>query len=675
MWYASVKGSAKGRVRTFAIFAIDISAAASSLAVALHLRIGEVRAWNVIETTPWLIPVFAAIAFSVFYTFGLHRRLWRYASVPDMLAIVQAVTVAIAASVLLMTVLGHAVWMPRSIPIIQWFVLIVMLGSTRMLRRWIGEYLNGSVHPPKPEMDAGKPRLALLAGPSDRVEQLLRLLEHDRDAGFRAVGILQEVAGHDEMWVRGVPIVGSSCDLAQIVERLEAKGGRPECLVFAGGIERLRGAAMVRIVAEAQSLNLEVAYSGGISGYSPGKDAALELRYVDVADLLSRPQAQLDLAVVEQAIIGRSVLVTGAGGTIGRELVRQIAGFKPAKLLLLDANEYNLYEVDLDIRENYPNLASIPVLCSIRQRRQLMQVFEEHRPQLVFHAAALKHVPLVEAHHSAGIQTNVLGTRNVADAARRFGALAMVQVSTDKAVNPIGFMGITKRLGELYCQALDLAGNGKAGAPRFMTVRFGNVLGSSGSLIPLFQRQLSKGGPLTVTHPEIERFFMTVHEAVQLILQGAAKGLRDGIGRGRILVLDMGEPVRVMDIAHRMIRLAGLEPDIDVGIEVVGLRPGEKLFEELFDSDEKRLPSTLPGIFEAEPRPIPLAVLTRAFNALEIASAESDDETCRAIATRLLAAKPDFEPDVELETEPGIMILADRARPIRLAPVSAQAGI
>jgi O-antigen biosynthesis protein WbqV len=230
----------------------------------------------------------------------------------------------------------------------------------------------------------------------------------------------------------------------------------------------------------------------------------------------------------------------------------------------------------------------------------------------------------------------VLGTRNVADAARRYNVRAMVQVSTDKAVNPVGIMGATKRLGELYCQALDLAGQNRPDAPRFMTVRFGNVLGSSGSLIPLFQRQLSHRKPLTVTHPEIERFFMTVHEAVQLILQSTARALEGGVRRGRIFVLDMGEPIKIIDIARRMIRLAGLEPEKDVKINIVGLRPGEKLYEELFDEKEERLPSVLPGIFEAEPSPVSLEQLDSLFDLLATASGEGDAAAVRSIITAQL---------------------------------------
>ena len=265
-----------------------------------------------------------------------------------------------------------------------------------------------------------------------------------------------------------------------------------------------------------------------------------------------------------------------------------------------------------------------------------MAAFDRHRPHFVFHAAALKHVPLVETNICAGVLTNVLGTRNIADAAHRYGARAMVQVSTDKAVNPVGIMGATKRLGELYCQALDLDGLGRPSAPRFMTVRFGNVLGSSGSLIPLFQRQLKRRAALTVTHPEITRYFMTVHEAVQLVLHSMARAMECDVQRGRIIVLDMGEPVKIIDIARRMIRLAGLEPERDVQIKIVGLRPGEKLYEELFDEREERLPSALPGVFEAEPMPVPMGILQQGFDTISTAIANHDEQQVKALLFELI---------------------------------------
>lgn len=629
--------------RMIGVYTLDLLAAALSLVLAFNLRLEGPAASEFLGRVPIAIPLFTAITFCVLHSMRLHRRVWRYSSVSDLIAVAKVSTVSVAAFVILLTMMGQSGWLPRSIPVIQWFVLIFLLGGMRVARRLSREYLDGIVNPPSPALTpANTRRPALLVGNRDEVEQLLRYMERGHGAGFRPIGILDDLGAQSRMDVRGIPIEGSTTELPQVVERLEAAGERPRCLVFASDIERLRGAAMVKLVGQAQSLNLDVAYHPGLAAYKPSTGAPIDFRYMNVADLLGRPQAMLDATAVADMITGQRVLVTGAGGTIGRELVRQIAGFRPARLMLLDANEFNLYEVDLETRENHPDLDRVPLLCSIRQRKQLMQIFERERPEIVFHAAALKHVPLVEQHPAAGIQTNVIGTRNVADAVQRYGARAMVQVSTDKAVNPVGFMGVTKRLGELYCQALDLQGRDDPQASRFMTVRFGNVLGSSGSLIPLFQRQLSRGGPLTVTHPDIERFFMTVHEAVQLVLHSASHGMREGTQHGRIFVLDMGDPVRIMDVAERMIRLAGLEPQVDVDIEVVGLRPGEKLYEELFDHGEERLPSGLSGVFEAEPQAVALPVLTAAFDKLEQASGVGDGQACRAIARQVLAQKVEW---------------------------------
>jgi O-antigen biosynthesis protein WbqV len=268
----------------------------------------------------------------------------------------------------------------------------------------------------------------------------------------------------------------------------------------------------------------------------------------------------------------------------------------------------------------------------------LRRVFERRRPEIVFHAAALKHVPMVEANPCAGVHTNVIGTRNVADLVCEFESIAMIQVSTDKAVNPVGLMGATKRLGELYCQALDLIGGCDPDSPRFLTVRFGNVLGSSGSLIPLFHRQIAAGKPVTVTHPDIERFFMTIEEAVLLILQSSAQALESDADRGMIFVLDMGEPVKIVEIAKRVIRMAGLRPGTDVPIQFIGLRPGEKLYEELFDTSESKIESSIPGIFEAMPSPIPLELLVEGFHQLECLIAKGDAEELTRLTHEMVLA-------------------------------------
>ena len=402
------------------IGAIDAFIAGLSLAIALTLRVEGERALEMLSAFPLAIPLFATVATGTFWLLKLHCRLWRFTSVDDLMAILKAATLAIGVYLLLLLVIGRIGWIPRSIPAILWLVLVAMMGGARVARRLVAEYLSASLNPPRPIVaPVTKARRVLLVGSSDRVEQLLRYIERERNSGLEPVGILDNVGTHARMQVRGVPILGSNGELSQVVERLEAADRRPECLLFAGRADQLRGSAVVGVVAEAQGLNLDVAYLPGLADYDPQTNAKLDLRFMDIADLLGRPQVDLDANAVAEVIAGRCVLVTGAGGTIGRELVRQIAGFAPERLVLLDACEFNLYEVDLEMRENHPEIARIPVLCSIRQRRQLMQVFEQHRPELVFHAAALKHVPLVEGHPTAGVQTNVLGTRNVADAARR----------------------------------------------------------------------------------------------------------------------------------------------------------------------------------------------------------------------------------------------------------------
>lgn len=639
-------------MRLSAVTVLDCLAAALSLVIAITLRVGDERAADYLGLHPIGVPLFTIVAAGVFLILGLPRRAWRFSSIGDGIVVVEAASLAVFAFWSVLWLMGLGYWLPRSVAVIQWLILIVAMGGMRSLRRVLSDFSNGRSLNLEPLAGAKERRRVLLIGDCATIEQVLRRIEQDIDAAFEPLGIIDDGTLHDHMRVRGVQVLGSINDLPAIVAALRAKGTPPECLLYTGAQSRLQSIASARLVADAQSLNIKVAYLPSVTELTIGERKPIDLRYLNISDLLDRPQVDLDNDLVASAIRGRRVLVTGAGGTIGRELVRQIARYAPAKLMMLDASELGLYEVDLEMREHYPELQCAPILCSIRQRDHVMRVFEEHRPELVFHAAALKHVPLVEIHPAAGIQTNVFGTRNVADAALHYGAMAMVQVSTDKAVNPVGFMGMTKRLAELYCQALDLAGRNKPDAPRFMTVRFGNVLGSSGSLIPLLQRQLSQGGPLTVTHPQMERFFMTVDEAVQLVLHSAARGLHDDSQRGRIFVLDMGHSVRIIDIARRMIRLAGLEPDVDVGIKIVGLRPGEKLYEELFDTDELQMPSSMPRVFEAKPAAIPMNVLQEVFAPLELASKRGDDALCHQLVTQFLAPSEPKRINVAVTPEP-----------------------
>jgi O-antigen biosynthesis protein WbqV len=461
---------------------------------------------------------------------------------------------------------------------------------------------------------------------------------------FRVEGLLASSNRQTGRRIQGHRILGSLDDTAAVLARLQQEGRLPGTLVFV--TPELTGARLADTVAQADRFGLLVRQAPRPTALADPQDRPrpVELRPVAIEDLLNRPQVPLDRDGMARLIQSRRVIVTGAGGTIGSELARQVAAFGPSTLILLDNGEYALWQIDLELAETYPGISRRTLIADIRDEARIRSIFEEHRPELVFHAAALKHVPIVEANPLEGLATNAAGTRYVADAARATGALAMVLISTDKAVNPTSVMGASKRLAEMYCQALDIASRTVPHGMRCITVRFGNVLGSTGSVVPLFQRQLARGGPLTVTHPDMQRYFMTVREAVGLVLQASvlvAGGVPLPAGEnGGIFVLDMGEPVKIIELARQIIRLAGLQPDNDIEIRFTGLRPGEKLFEELFHGKEPPVPTGHPGLLMASPRTADPAIVARAIE--EIGSA------CRRgqvkLALMLLSRQiPEFE--------------------------------
>jgi O-antigen biosynthesis protein WbqV len=358
------------------------------------------------------------------------------------------------------------------------------------------------------------------------------------------------------------------------------------------------------------------------------------MRADGLAALLGRAEAPLDREAMARLVQGRRVMVTGAGGTIGGELARQLTGLGPATLALLDHAEAALYATELDLDEEHSAVPRRAVLADIRDAPRIARVMAAHRPELLFHAAALKHVPMVERDPLEGLLTNAEGTRIVADAARAAGCAAMVLVSTDKAVDPVGVMGASKRLAEMYCQALDREGR-RAGGMRVVTVRFGNVLGSQGSVVPLFARQIARGGPVTVTHPDMRRWFMTVREAVGLILQAAVAGA-DACGEGGVFVLDMGEPVRILDLARRMIAAAGPRAAQEVEIRFTAPRPGERLEELLFHGGEPAEPTPFPGLLTARPGAADARLLARAFDAIARACREGRESAALSHVARLI---------------------------------------
>ncbi|HYD64422.1 nucleoside-diphosphate sugar epimerase/dehydratase [Azospirillum sp.] len=609
--------------RAFLVYAHDLVMTGVAFVVALYLRVGMLAFDQYATVLTLGAPIMVAIAAVVFRQLGLYRGIWRYASIPDLAQLIRAVTVAVLIFVLAMFLLTRLDALPRSMPLILWFVLLVLLGGPRFAYRLLKDRRLGL------EDAASAPQIpVLLLGVGDAAELFIRSQTNNHSM-YRVVGLLDDKNRRIGQSVRGVPVLGAPEDMAEVVRRLERRGERPQRLILTKEQTELAGAPVRDLLDQAEQLGLTLSRLPSLTEFKSALDEGkIEVRPIAIEDLLGRPQAVLNSGAITGLVTGRRVLVTGAGGTIGSELVRQIAALAPESLVLVDAGEFNLYTIDLEIRGRYPSLALHTVLADVRDRDRVQRLFQQHRPALVFHAAALKHVPLVEMNPPEGALTNVIGTRNVADAARASGSLAMVLISTDKAIRPTSAMGATKRFAECYCQALDLLPPATPGESptRFMTVRFGNVLGSSGSVVPLFQRQLAKGGPLTVTHPDMRRYFMTVREAVELVLQASAHGVDRADERGKVLVLDMGEPVKIVDLARQMIRLAGFRPEVDIRIEFTGLRPGEKLFEEILSAAEAPTRTEADGVFLASPGVIDYALINRAAAELEAAARAGDEE-------------------------------------------------
>ncbi|WP_419728398.1 polysaccharide biosynthesis protein [Lichenicola sp.] len=579
--------------------------------------------------------------------FRMPQQYWRFSGVADLMGIAGA---SVASAVLFAGLLLATGFRLPSItfPIIHALTLLVLLGGLRIVYR-LSQGRFGPAAATAPTQNV------LLVGADEAADLFLRAVQRARDTPLRITGLLAYGSHQPGRRIHGVPILGTLRDVGPVLDRLERQGLRPDGLVVTD--PELRGSDLAAIIREADRLSIPVGRVPDPTTLSPA--SRVELRPVAIEDLLNRPQVALDTQAMARLVRGRRVLVTGAGGTIGSELARQVAALSPELLVLLDHGEFALWQVDLELAELAPDVTRRTVVADIRDAGRLATLFAEFRPEIVFHAAALKHVPIVEANQAEGMLTNIVGTRQVADAAAQAGASEMVLISTDKAVNPSSVMGASKRAAEMYCQSLDIAARRAGTGMRCVTVRFGNVLGSTGSVVPLFRRQLERGGPLTVTHPDMQRFFMTVSEAVGLVLQASAVGASQDrtaaadtdalLQDGGIFVLDMGEPVKIVDLARQMIRLAGLRPDDDVQIRFTGLRPGEKLFEELFHGSEPPVPTGYPGLLMATPRTADPVVVGQALAAIGASCRAGHADQALALLKRLV---PEFvhNPDGATET-------------------------
>lgn len=565
---------------------------------------------------------FTAICAGMIVVFGVHSSTWRFVSLPDILNLVKTAI----ATVILYTVGAFLVSrgsnVPRSVIVLSGLLLIGGLVTPRMIYRLAveGHLLNPLGGRRREEGS----RNILILGFTNTTESFIRAWRRTRNTKLYVAGILDSAEASRTESVQGVKVVGSLRDLQAVVDRFEKRGiALTELVIAESAPSRLR---LSEIVQQATAAGLQATRIPDLTDAAALTSATLiDPKPIELRELLGRAEVETDIKGVAALISGRCVLATGAGGSIGSELVRQIAQFGPRQLVLTDNSEHNTYMLDKEIRGTYPDLDVVTRLVSVRDKSRLRDLFEQCRPDVVFHAAALKHVPLVEDNPVEGIKTNILGTRNVVDAALELNVSTFIMISTDKAVNPTNVMGATKRAAEAYCQTVDLSSQ----TTRFKTVRFGNVLGSNGSVVPRFQEQILAGGPVTVTHPNIVRYFMTIPEAVRLVLHASSHALRNHAERGKIMVLDMGDPVRIVDLAERMIQLAGYKPNVDIEIVFSGLRPGEKLYEELFDPSEVQDAKTKEGYVIAAPRVVDGSFLLRTLDALE--KAVQDEDAARAL--------------------------------------------
>ena len=569
------------RNRFLLIADLLLIAAAIFGAMALRFEVGPLFFYY-LPFAYWMLVISIIIKPIIFHFFGLYRRMWAYASIRELRLVAFAVTTASIIVVLIMVLfysLRLFTGFVRSVFIIDWLLSIIFIGGVRFFLRLLAESFRSN--------NLSRPntvnRRALIIGAGDAGALVVRELQKNPDLNLTAVGFLDDNLAKQGQQIHGIQVLGKINDVSKVVESKNV-----DEVVIA--IPSAPG-KVIRTIADICRLKgIPFRTMPGIYELIGGKVSINRLREVDITDLLRRQPTHMKEELVGFILTGKKVMVTGAGGSIGRELCRQIARWSPSGLILLGHGENSIFESLLDIQEGYPTLPLFPVIADVRDSNRLDAVFAKFQPDIVFHAAAHKHVPLMEMNVDEAVNNNIMGTRNVVNACVKQNVETLVMISTDKAIRPANIMGATKRFSEMI--VLDAA---KKTGHAYSVVRFGNVLGSRGSVVPLFKHQIAKGGPVTVTHPDMKRYFMTIPEAVYLVLQAA--GMAKG---GETFVLNMGQQVRILDLAEDLIRLSGLEPGKDIEIAFTGIRPGEKLSEDLWEEGKKFNPTQHPDIFQLE---------------------------------------------------------------------------
>jgi FlaA1/EpsC-like NDP-sugar epimerase len=608
-------------IRNRHLFGSDLFLFASSIIIAFALRF-EGFEWG----PSWTHVAFVYLALSLpvklytFWTIGIYRRLWRYSGVVDIERLILASGISgFACLILGFAVLPKMGWTETRVPLSVLFIDALLTATFAALVRVTVRTFGRRGQ--RRRLEDG--RRALIVGAGSAGEMIVKELLSHPHIGLNPIAFVDDDQSKHGHRLSDLPVIGSLDEIPNLVRQYDV-----EEIVIA--MPRATGRVVRQVVRAANEAGAVTRTVPGMYDILSGRIAVGSLRQVEIQDLLRREPIQTDLDQVRVLATGETVLVTGAGGSIGSELCRQLAGLEPAQIVLLGHGENSIFDVLAELGDRFPHVTALPIIADVRDRDRLRQVFETHRPYSVFHAAAHKHVPLMESNVSEAVTNNVLGTKNVAELAAEFGVEHMVLISTDKAVRPTNVMGATKRIAEQIVQEI-----AEKHERKFVAVRFGNVLGSRGSVVPTFLRQIHAGGPVTVTHPAMRRFFMTIPESVQLVLQAGAIGQG-----GEVFVLDMGEAVRVVDLATDLIRLSGLEVGTDIEIRFSGMRPGEKLYEELFFDSESAVPTGHPKVLRAKNGALPIGLGAVVDLLVDRAQSGRSDDEIRQLLLRLI---PEFK--------------------------------
>lgn len=568
-----------------------------------------------LTTILYTVVIMLLVRLLVFSNSRLYSGIMKYASIEDLRTIFLTVSLGTIGIVVVLFFLERWDGFPRYMLVIDWLLNIIFIGGTRFVVRMLRNYS---------QVQSTEAVKILVVGAGDTGEMLLRELQLNPKLNYRAVGFVDDDPLKYRKRIHGVPVLGVVEEMTIIINQLQVE--EVFIAIPSASAEIIRS-----IVEHCRTTGVKFRRVPAVGDLINGAVSVSQLREVQLEDLLGRPSVKLDLQQIGGYLRGKTVLITGAAGSIGSELCRQINGFEPARMVFFDHSENGLYHLMNDFKAQGKTLNLLPIVGSITDAFRVRQVFEEYSPEVVFHAAAHKHVPMMEFNRREAVFNNVLGTKTLVEYSDRYNVERFVMISTDKAVNPTSTMGVCKRVAELYVQEFS-----RHSKTAFITVRFGNVLGSEGSVIPLFKKQVAAGGPITITHPDIERYFMTIFEAVQLVLQAAAMG--EG---GEIFVLEMGQPVRIIDLAHNLITLSGLRPDIDIEIVITGLRPGEKLTEELWIKEEELIKTSHEKISVARSVEQSREVIMPKIDALLGTIINGDQEE---VVTRLASLVPTYDP-------------------------------